>query len=679
MLEHLKTPSNSTNIYNKMKSERKTTIIRVPKGKYLSDVIKELPAGIFNKTETGIGATTLELMCNRHSIIVEPLKVTASSKAHKHNACYVGSPTKIHPEKNKSVNFTKIKNYMNDKSIKYKKFITVADSLGYLLSVLGDSLKDYFLLIDEADRTQLDVNFRTMMEIVLDIYKEHAQDKRCLLTATPIHYNDPELKAEPYTICEVDSPNRRKINFIKTRTGDGVIVDSVLDIYNKNDDKIVVAMNDITLSFEMAIELEKAGVDANEIQILCSSSTESKRKAGKFYNQIDSSKLSKKITFKTSAYFNGFDLDDRYHLFTYIQPKSNYHVHSDKTLMQIAGRCRDKNGLLSENIVYSKGYEPESYDHPYTLEELVESAQNSINLLECMKHHLKHNIVLKKQAEVLFGDVPKILNIYGYPLVSLKSKNPTVSFLSIDAILEKNKVINNQYCEPNAMYKVLSKENDVTFCTIESARKINTSNTKSISIADEKAYVDEILSKLIIDCVSKGEKHGHAPSIELLVSNDYSSAKYAFEIYEKFRLHVDNIQLKQHIINAFDSSKVKLQLKKLTIKLTSACADDNDTIKKELKTTFEYEKSYTSNQVKEHMLEIFRKLNITDVNSLKPQVLMERFNLMVKTSKTSKKGVKGKIFKIKGYNTLDIDVISSCKEHLTKSENFKLLVQSSLY
>ena len=64
----------------------------VVKTPYLTDTIKELPHGIINKTETGIGATTLELNSERNSIIVEPLKVTASAKAEKHNALYVGSP-----------------------------------------------------------------------------------------------------------------------------------------------------------------------------------------------------------------------------------------------------------------------------------------------------------------------------------------------------------------------------------------------------------------------------------------------------------------------------------------------------------------------------------------------------------------------------------------------------------
>ena len=53
---------------------------------YLSDVFIETPSRFILKDETGMGATYLELEANRNSIIVEPIKITASSKAYKHDA-----------------------------------------------------------------------------------------------------------------------------------------------------------------------------------------------------------------------------------------------------------------------------------------------------------------------------------------------------------------------------------------------------------------------------------------------------------------------------------------------------------------------------------------------------------------------------------------------------------------
>jgi hypothetical protein len=47
----------------------------------LSDLYAKLPHGIFDKSITGLGGTTLELDSARPSVIVEPLNITAISKA----------------------------------------------------------------------------------------------------------------------------------------------------------------------------------------------------------------------------------------------------------------------------------------------------------------------------------------------------------------------------------------------------------------------------------------------------------------------------------------------------------------------------------------------------------------------------------------------------------------------
>ena len=71
------------------------------KNTHLSDVFSALPNGLVHKTETGMGATTLELKTLRNSIIVEPIIVTACSKVHSFNkesesrVLYVGSTTTL--------------------------------------------------------------------------------------------------------------------------------------------------------------------------------------------------------------------------------------------------------------------------------------------------------------------------------------------------------------------------------------------------------------------------------------------------------------------------------------------------------------------------------------------------------------------------------------------------------
>jgi hypothetical protein len=51
----------------------KTTVLKLNKGQYLNHIISVLPSNaIILKTLTNIGATTIELECERHSILLQP-------------------------------------------------------------------------------------------------------------------------------------------------------------------------------------------------------------------------------------------------------------------------------------------------------------------------------------------------------------------------------------------------------------------------------------------------------------------------------------------------------------------------------------------------------------------------------------------------------------------------------
>lgn len=131
------------------KITRKETIIIIPDGEYFQSDF--LPNGIINKTETGIGGTTVESKSRRNSIIVEPLKSIAATKAMQlEDSLYVGSPTQLYHD-SKVVTDNDIKKY-HLSTIKYKKIFVVADSLPRLIRCIGETVyQDYFLLIDEID------------------------------------------------------------------------------------------------------------------------------------------------------------------------------------------------------------------------------------------------------------------------------------------------------------------------------------------------------------------------------------------------------------------------------------------------------------------------------------------------------------------------------------------------
>lgn len=153
----------------------------------LGHVIQRLPRGIFNKTITGLGGTTLELDTPRPSIIVEPLNITAYNKSklpslkHKYKIFYYGTWTNKPTKKEaKSVHLqSALRNYLLNctKGDVPPKIICITDQIAKLKSEF-DSIKEYkfsdfHLLLDEIDYMQEQIEYRKSMETCVEIYKVH--------------------------------------------------------------------------------------------------------------------------------------------------------------------------------------------------------------------------------------------------------------------------------------------------------------------------------------------------------------------------------------------------------------------------------------------------------------------------------------------------------------------------
>ena len=82
-------------------------------GSWLGESFNYLPSGIIDKRETGIGATTLEIECYRHSIIIEPLRITVVEKA-------INNPKVFaYLVEDKKIN-VKLHEYLRDEKIEHK-------------------------------------------------------------------------------------------------------------------------------------------------------------------------------------------------------------------------------------------------------------------------------------------------------------------------------------------------------------------------------------------------------------------------------------------------------------------------------------------------------------------------------------------------------------------------------
>lgn len=325
----------------------------MPKDKgHLQDVFVTTPHGLIKKNKTGIGATTLELNSPRNSIIVVPTRALAYGKAinskiegepNKYRVLYVGGEITgfVVPT---------ISAYLMDSSIRYKKFIVVADSLQRLLKIIGkEHYKDYFLMVDEIDSYQYDCSYRPNMENVMDYYFQFPVSHRCLVSATIGEFSNKNITEEPVINVQFDNPQSRNIKLIHTDKAEIRLRKLIEKVATDNpNDKILIAYNSVkgcvTIINSLSDSLQ------TECAILCSSKNE---EITKYYSDIVDDKLPKRITFMTCTYFVGVDITERFHLITTINVAKPHTILSTDKLQQIAGRCRHPRGLLSETIIYT--------------------------------------------------------------------------------------------------------------------------------------------------------------------------------------------------------------------------------------------------------------------------------------------------------------------------------------
>lgn len=168
----------------------KTKIITISKGQYLSDILTELPTNaIILKTATGIGATTLELFCERHSIIIEPnVPVIKGKKGKGILGIFEG------------IDVPMIMDYLRNDSIEFKKILVTPESFCKVLEAANNLninlYSDYFLLFDECDRTMKDVNYR--YTIIKPMQNFFSFENKAFISATAVIPSDPRFEEHKF-------------------------------------------------------------------------------------------------------------------------------------------------------------------------------------------------------------------------------------------------------------------------------------------------------------------------------------------------------------------------------------------------------------------------------------------------------------------------------------------------
>lgn len=434
---------------NVVSYENGTLILRA--GTKLGEVLEFLPHGRIDKRVTGIGATYLELISKRNSIIVEPTKAIASTKAREHGACYFGSPTKFF-KGGKSER--SLKQYLTSNNKKYKKIITVADSLPDLLNLIKADYKDYFLMIDEIDTFQLDSTFRESLERCIDYYVIFPAEKRCVISATLLRFTSPILRSEPFTIIEYDKMPVRKISLLPVEDVIGKAITVIESLYDDiNIEHIVVAYNSINGIGEIISKLRN-GIEA-KTAVYCGEGSKNDSKIKEYYKIFDGA-LHSKLTFITSAFFTGIDISEKYVSVIISDIKKPHAVLSPIKIKQIAGRCRSY--LTGDIIIYSYNTKLSNKNKSSRIE-LLESADRIRKSMECFRIHYQDMPLLMNQLEEAREAMVNALNYKEFKLARKNIKGRwTISYFNVDAAYYNDLVRNRYYSSKYGLIEYFNSE-----------------------------------------------------------------------------------------------------------------------------------------------------------------------------------------------------------------------------
>ena len=662
------------------KGEYTEWTITIKQGKRIGEVMDRVPFGIINKTITGLGATTLEIMNQeRDSIIVVPTKSLAYSKYKSANlskgdgyALYFGSPIK---EIKSNVTPHQVQAYLNSNNHWKKKFLVVADSLPRLIKILEengiDVYHNYFLMVDEIDTMQADSAYRPRLEDVMDYYFKFDWKHRSAVSATLNDFSNPLLVNESRVTTRWRINPRRNIDLIYTNYVDDTAVKIIRQKLTDNpNDKILVAYNSLDGILNILEQLGKGNimnVNKSNCGILCSERNNDKVK--EYLEDADNvineeAYLQKKIVFMTCAYFAGIDIQDQCHLITITSRLQPFTYLSIRRMEQIAGRCR--NGNLSETIIYdipqeapdSKFQNKEEY-----LTSLLDRAKTYAEFMNSTKEAIKRNPELEELGSFIDSFVDYSakakVNNNDYPIKIIRidsiEKTFKPSFFNIDALTEKWHLIHSLYAHKDNLYNELLGQGH----HISKSENIINYEDHDTSISDIKEHNKERRAEYVIttlkpQLIAWSRKGRDEDQYQQLCKQQDKQVQNLCNEFKKLSPYIDNEILFDGLAENFQHQK---ELRNYVNKVVFHIMPPDNAFKADVLAKFNYH--YIQSHLGERnignvskqdkldkMKEVFRvQLKRTDISD---NVLSEFFSCFFKTSRT------GANDKILGLNPLDL-------------------------
>ena len=354
-----------------------TNEMTISQGQFLEDIMTEIPTNtILAKTVPGIGATTLEIKSNRHSIIIEPNVPVIKGKTQKHKnlfGVYEGVST------------SDVIDYLEKPLNKgeYKKFMTTPESfikvMRAMLLLEIDCHRDYMLLFDECDKVIKDIDYRNT--IALPIEDFFLFENKAFVSATPILSSDPRFEQQDFQVLKIvpDYDYTKRMQLVTTNNV--VAIFRKIQAMCENKDHVCIFLNstDTILAIIKKFNLEKCS------KVFCSQESVDKLNKLGYTNafsdlQFDSNRYVKlaQYTFFTSRFFSAVDIDLQVKPTIVIISDLFYAKHSmidpHTEAIQIIGRFRNGTG----GIIHVSNFNPYlSYKTPEQLQNYLDGCHET--------------------------------------------------------------------------------------------------------------------------------------------------------------------------------------------------------------------------------------------------------------------------------------------------------------
>lgn len=595
---------------------------------YLTEVLKEIPTNtILCKTLTGLGATYGEIKAKRHSIIIEPNKpvIVGKCKDSKHKGDNL-FPVHEGIYSDDVVNYIENTFEYNSKHTgkkdhKYIKILTTPESFPKVKSAFEEVDFDIrfncFLLYDECHKLVKDADYRNSISLPMDFFFQCQY--KAMVSATPTKINDPRFKEQGFKIIKIKPTfdYKRDINLWVTNN----LLQSVKEVLAKIEDKTCFLFCNST---DTIYALMKQLNILDKSAVFCSDKSVDKLRGQNFKSAHSTwdVKNMKHYNWLTSRFYNAVDIEIKecpnVLLLTdcYMAEYTMFDPNTD--IIQCAGRFR--NGITSLSLIsnINKNFPVRNRDY---LNGCVQCSKDIYDMIKCLYEQARSN---KIQQEVCKATLDAL------PFTQYITPDGKINYFAIDNYID-NELVKGIYSSNENLHKALFCNDSfkvvsyqTNFYKLGDCERLRREN-KSISLKEKRKIIVEQL-ELLGDC---------ATEMDFAFKEDLRKAdSLIVEAYE--------------VLGKTKIEELKYNKKQIQKELHYQKANGNN-ILLIINDTFQVGRWYSRKNIKEELLEIYRRLNIHLFEAITSHSILKFFDAVEKQRKKQK----GYLLKRRKFNIME--------------------------